>query len=56
MISRARLSNVRLSASADNLLTITKFSGIDPDVSETGEVGTKYPFSRKFVFGVQLNF
>ncbi len=56
LISRAKLSNVRLSASADNLFTITKFSGIDPDVSETGDVGTKYPFSRKFVFGVQLNF
>ncbi|GAB3718438.1 TonB-dependent receptor [Spirosoma lituiforme] len=56
LISRAKLNNVRLSASADNLFTITKFSGIDPDVTETGEVGTKYPFSKKFVFGVQLSF
>ncbi|WP_080239670.1 SusC/RagA family TonB-linked outer membrane protein [Spirosoma rigui] len=56
LVSRAKLSNVRLSASADNLFTVTKFSGIDPDVTETGEVGTKYPFSKKFVFGVQLSF
>ncbi|GAB3493193.1 TonB-dependent receptor [Spirosoma knui] len=56
LVSRAKLGSVRLSASADNLFTITKFSGIDPDVAETGEVGTKYPFSKKFVFGVQLSF
>lgn len=56
LLNRAKLNGVRLSASADNLFTITKFSGIDPDVTETGEVGTKYPFSKKFVFGVQLNF
>ncbi|WP_019989790.1 SusC/RagA family TonB-linked outer membrane protein [Rudanella lutea] len=55
-LRRARLEGVRLTASADNLFTVTKFSGIDPDVTETGEVGTKYPFSKKFVFGVQLNF
>lgn len=55
-ISKAKLDGVRLSVSADNVLTITKFSGIDPDVTETGEVGTKYPFSRKLVFGLQFNF
>ncbi|MBD2756804.1 SusC/RagA family TonB-linked outer membrane protein [Spirosoma validum] len=56
VVSKARLGSVRLTASADNLFTVTKFSGIDPDVTETGEVGTKYPFSKKFVFGVQLGF
>ncbi len=56
LISRARLGGIRLSASGDNLFTITKFSGIDPDVTETGDVGTKYPFSKKFILGVQLTF
>lgn len=56
LISKARLGGVRLTASADNLFTITKFSGIDPDVTETGDVGTKYPFSKKIVFGIQLSF
>ncbi|GAB3932156.1 SusC/RagA family TonB-linked outer membrane protein [Larkinella terrae] len=56
LVSRAKLDGVRLSISADNVFTITKFSGIDPDVTETGEVGTKYPFSRKLVFGLQFNF
>jgi TonB-linked SusC/RagA family outer membrane protein len=55
-VKKANLTGVRLTASGDNLFTITKFSGIDPDVTETGEVGTKYPFSKKFVFGVQLSF
>ncbi|CCH03239.1 TonB-dependent receptor plug [Fibrella aestuarina BUZ 2] len=56
LVSRARLGSVRLSASGDNLFTLTKFSGIDPDVTETGDVGTKYPFSKKFILGVQLTF
>ncbi|GAB3339001.1 TonB-dependent receptor [Larkinella ripae] len=56
LVNRAKLDGVRLSVSADNVFTITKFSGIDPDVTETGEVGTKYPFSRKLVFGLQFNF
>ncbi|ADB42593.1 SusC/RagA family TonB-linked outer membrane protein [Spirosoma linguale] len=56
LASKAHLGSVRLTASGDNLFTVTKFSGIDPDVAETGEVGTKYPFSKKFVFGVQLSF
>ncbi|RAJ97940.1 TonB-linked SusC/RagA family outer membrane protein [Larkinella arboricola] len=56
LVSKAKLDGVRLSISADNVFTITKFSGIDPDVNETGEVGTKYPFSRKLIFGLQLNF
>ncbi|GAB3755583.1 SusC/RagA family TonB-linked outer membrane protein [Spirosoma pomorum] len=56
LVSRAKLGSVRVTASGDNLFTITKFSGIDPDVTETGEVGTKYPFSKKFVLGVQLSF
>ncbi len=56
LVSKAKLDNVRLSVSADNVFTVTKFSGIDPDVTETGEVGTKYPFSRKLVFGLQFNF
>ncbi len=56
LTNRLRLNGVRLSVAGDNLFTITKFSGIDPDVTETGDVGTKYPFSRKLIFGVQLTF
>ncbi len=56
VMQKAKLAGLRLTASADNLVTITKFSGIDPDVPGAGEVGTKYPFSKKFVFGVQLSF
>ncbi|WP_420153422.1 SusC/RagA family TonB-linked outer membrane protein [Siphonobacter sp.] len=55
-LQKAKLGGLRLTASADNLFTITKFSGIDPDIPGTGEVGTKYPFSKKFVFGIQLSF
>lgn len=56
LMQKAKLAGLRLTASADNLFTITKFSGIDPDIPGTGEVGTKYPFSKKFVFGIQLSF
>ena len=55
-LARLGLGSLRLTASADNVLTLTRFSGVDPDVNVTGEVGTKYPFSRKLVAGVQLTF
>jgi TonB-linked SusC/RagA family outer membrane protein len=56
LVKKAKMDGIRLTASADNLFTITNFSGIDPDIPGSGEVGTKYPFSKKFVFGIQLSF
>jgi TonB-linked SusC/RagA family outer membrane protein len=53
---------VRVSASAQNLFTITNYSGMDPeraamgDVLESGIDNLGYPNPRTFLFGVNINF
>ncbi|UYQ91051.1 TonB-dependent receptor [Chitinophaga horti] len=61
------LYNARLYASAQNLLTFTKYSGMDPelytndnvagygDLAQGIDMGT-YPQSRSFTFGIQVSF
>lgn len=45
----------RLFATASNLLTITPYSGYDPEVASGTDSGA-YPSSRSFVFGVDIKF
>ncbi|MGL5938390.1 MAG: SusC/RagA family TonB-linked outer membrane protein [Phocaeicola sp.] len=49
-------SNLRFYASGENLFTLTKYSGMDPEVGRNGLDGGKYPISRVFNFGLNLNF
>lgn len=59
---RLRFGTLRLSVSAQNLFTITKYSGFDPETAATGKVtesgvdGVAYPNTKIFLFGVNLNF
>ncbi len=47
----------RVSASVQNVFTITKYSGIDPEIpSVTGIDSTIWPRSRTFTLGLNLNF
>lgn len=50
------LNKVRVYATANNLLTFTKYTGMDPEIglSNGGIDMGKYPNSRSFVFGVTL--
>ncbi len=62
MIKKAGLTNLRLYATGSNLLTWTKYTGFDPEVSTKGNGLTPgvdfgaYPRSRSFVFGINLAF
>ena len=62
MIRKVGLSKLRLYATGSNLLTWTKYSGFDPEVSTMGNGLTPgvdfgaYPRSRAFVFGINLAF
>lgn len=56
------VKSIRVSASADNLFTITGYSGLDPEISN-GDITSpgidwrdKYPTVRTFTFGVNINF
>jgi TonB-linked SusC/RagA family outer membrane protein len=47
---------LRVYFSGENLLTFTKYSGMDPEVGGFGLDGGKYPVSRIISFGARLNF
>jgi hypothetical protein len=56
-----KIQNVRFSFSAENLFTLTKYSGVDPEipVNDSGQVtgvtgASNYPVTRKFMFGINL--
>lgn len=61
LTQRIYLDNVRFFFSADNLFTITKYKGIDPEFSRTNVLNTGidrliYPFTRSFTIGAQVAF
>jgi len=62
MLSKIGISKLRLYATGSNLLTWTKYTGFDPEVSTMGSDLTPgvdfgaYPKSRSFVFGINLAF
>lgn len=49
------ISNVRLTAAARNLFTITKWKGSDPEY-DTNVAKTQYPNTREFSLGVEVTF
>ena len=49
-------SNLRVYVSGDNLITITKYSGMDPEVGGVGLDGGQFPVSRVYAGGVKLTF
>ncbi|MCC2545585.1 TonB-dependent receptor [Hymenobacter sp. BT175] len=56
LISRAAASQIRLYVSAQNLLTLTKYTGYDPEVGASGVDRGIYPQPRVFLAGVNFGF
>lgn len=62
LTQRAKISNLRVYATANNLITITGYSGYDPDVNSRRSALTPgvdyaaYPRGRTYIFGVNLSF
>ncbi len=63
LISKAHMTKCRIYFSADNILTFTKFSGMDPEITmETdannlaGMYTDNYPVGRTFQGGVEISF
>lgn len=54
---RQYISNVKVFFSADNLFTITPYSGIDPELPGKRDrtAVSQYPQSRKFSFGINIS-
>jgi TonB-dependent starch-binding outer membrane protein SusC len=56
--SRIHIQSLRIYLQAVNLFTLTKYSGIDPEIGDSGlsygiDSGT-YPVAKQFIFGLQL--
>lgn len=68
LMKKAFIDKLRVYASAENLFTITGYSGVDPEFSRKSSDNQKtevlnagvdkfvYPFTRSFIFGLQLSF
>jgi TonB-linked SusC/RagA family outer membrane protein len=50
---KAKISKLRFYVSANNLFTLTKYTGYDPEVGDGVDYGN-YPQSRTFTFGVNI--
>jgi len=68
-LSRWKISSVRFFASVQNLFTVTKYTGLDPEMATSANAATSgdgdkavgidwgtYPSARTFTAGVNLNF
>ncbi|MCO5265837.1 MAG: TonB-dependent receptor [Lentimicrobium sp.] len=56
LINKAHLESVRVYATALNLLTITKYTGFDPEVGTSGIDNNVYPVTATYSFGVNIGF
>ena len=56
------INTIRFYFTGDNVFTLTKYPGLNPEVDITGwdagieKKGNIYPQTRTFTFGFQLNF
>lgn len=55
-LEKIKLSNLRIYASAQNLFTLTAYSGFDPEVGDNGIDNSVYPLTRTISVGVNLGF
>ena len=53
---RISVDNARIYLSCENVATLTRYSGFDPEVGINGIDGNRYPISRTFSLGVNFNF
>ncbi|MEP2512279.1 MAG: SusC/RagA family TonB-linked outer membrane protein, partial [Reichenbachiella sp.] len=56
ILEKANISNLRLYVTGQNLLTLTGYDGLDPEVGGLGVDNGRYPASRSVVFGLNVGF
>lgn len=52
----AGISGLRVYFSGDNLITLTKYTGLDPEVGGNGLDGMQFPLARVYAVGAKLTF
>ena len=53
---KALMDEVRFSISGQNLYTLTRYTGLDPEVGGSGIDSNVYPITRNFTFGLNITF
>ena len=53
---KALMEEVRFSVSGQNLYTLTRYTGLDPEVGGSGIDSNVYPLTRNFTFGLNITF
>ena len=53
---KAAMSSVRFFVSGQNLLTLTRYTGLDPEISGSGNDNNVYPVARNITFGASVSF
>ncbi|HTN36970.1 MAG TPA: TonB-dependent receptor [Arachidicoccus sp.] len=64
LLSRWKVTSLRIYVSGDNLFTITKYTGYNPDIGRSGSIFDRgvdyghvaYPLSKVYSAGIQLSF
>jgi TonB-linked SusC/RagA family outer membrane protein len=56
LTKKAHMDEVRFSVSGQNLYTITRYKGMDPEVGGSGIDSNVYPLTRNFTFGLNITF
>lgn len=55
-LSKVGINNLRVYATAQNLFTITNYTGVDPELGQSGVDYGNFPQAKTFLFGVTVNF
>lgn len=56
LLEKIHLQGLRLSLVCENVATISKYSGFDPEVSLNGIDSSRYPIPRTYSVGLNINF
>jgi TonB-linked SusC/RagA family outer membrane protein len=56
LTKKALMEEVRFSISGQNLYTLTRYTGLDPEVGGSGIDSNVYPITRNFTFGLNIMF
>ncbi|MTI31759.1 SusC/RagA family TonB-linked outer membrane protein [Xanthovirga aplysinae] len=56
LIERLGLTNVKVYAQGQNLITLTEYTGFDPEMSEDGREWFRYPNGKSYTFGLNIGF
>lgn len=56
VLNSLQLNSAQVYVSVDNVFTLTKFSGTDPEVGSNGIYDNSYPLPRRMMLGLNLSF